>query len=344
MKIKAQTVLVLLLLSLFSTVVISQAYAENNTANGNLKAVDKANYPTVERLAAGSKEALTNQKERISKRIPLEVENGIGMRFRLVPAGYFNMGTPTTEKGRKNDETQHRVTLTKAFYLGVREVTQLQWKKVMGKDWDANRMQPSAIMLSTGGQLRTNGDDLPIIRVSWDDCQDFLKKLCQMEGVPEGTYRLPTEAEWEYACRAGTEAAFYAGEVTSPEGQDPILDTIGWYSDSQNGDPLQPTGRKQPNAWGLYDMSGGVSEWVQDACTYDRSVGIITSTYQDNVKDPISEKGDGGRVIRGGSWSNYARQCRCGSRNGGNQTTVYNSTGLRVVVQPRFLSEKIQPK
>jgi C1A family cysteine protease len=165
-----------------------------------------------------------------------------GIVLRLIPAGTFTMGSPAREAGRDKDETLHQVTLTQAFYCGKFEVTQGQWQEVCG---------------SNPSRFADAGPDAPVETVTWEECQTFVRALCEMEGVPEGTYRLLTEAEWEHACRAGSTTAYGFGDSVSALGQ------YAWYSD--NGDSqTHPVGQTLPNAFGLYDMHGNVWEWCAD--------------------------------------------------------------------------------
>ena len=172
----------------------------------------------------------------------MEATNSIGMKLRLIPAGEFMMGSPGTESGREDDETQHRVSITKPFYLGVTEVTQEQYQKVMGTN-------PSYF----------KGPQNPVETVSWADAVEFCRKLSAMpaEKTAGHVYRLPTEAEWEYACRAGTTTAYSFGDDASRLGD------YGWFGGNSDSKTHQ-VGEKKPNAWGLYDMHGGVYEWCQD--------------------------------------------------------------------------------
>ena len=171
-------------------------------------------------------------------------KNSLGQEFKLIPAGTFTMGSPSDEPGRDIDEgPQHTVTLTQPFYMMTTEVTQAQWEAVMGSN-------PS----------RFSGcPNCPVETVSWDDVQKFISGM----NVGEWTYGLPTEAQWEYAARAGSTTAFYNGGITDTgKGYDPNLDVIGWYAynmDTQHH-PARPVAQKAPNAWGLYDMSGNVFE------------------------------------------------------------------------------------
>ena len=146
------------------------------------------------------------------------------------------MGSPNNDKVRESSEgPQHQVTISRPFYMGTFQVTQAQWQKAMGNN-------PSMFQ----------GDNLPVVQVSWNDCQVYLRKLCELEGVPDHTYRMPTEAEWEYACRAGTITSFYTGDSESD------LARAGWY-DGFSDLKIHPLGQKAPNGFGLYDMHG--NDW-----------------------------------------------------------------------------------
>jgi formylglycine-generating enzyme required for sulfatase activity len=206
------------------------------------------------------------------------VTNSLGMKFAWIPPGTFKMGSPVGEPGRNDDEVQHDVILTKGFYLGVYEVTQAQWRAVMGDN-------PSAF----------KGDDYPVECVSWADCQKFCEKLSLRDGR---RYRLPTEAEWEYACRAGT-----TGEYSSGNGEN-ALRKVGWYAGNSN-DRTNPVGGLAPNAWGLYDMHGNVWEWCADWYA-PYPVGI--------VRDYQGPMFGGFRVLRGGSWGHIPGYCRAADR------------------------------
>ena len=199
-----------------------------------------------------------------------------GITFILVEPGSFLMGSPADELNHEPDESQHRVTLTKAFYLGETEVTQAQWKRVMdGKN-------PS----------RFSGDDrLPVEQVSWYDCQEFLRK------AGEG-YRLPTEAEWEYACRAGSSMRFCFGDEEEKLGE------YAWFSDNY-GSTTHPVGQRKPNSWGFLDMHGNVWEWCQDRYGAYPS-GPATDPSGPTSGDPV--------VLRGGSWYYYPGHCRSANR------------------------------
>ncbi|MBT5122983.1 MAG: formylglycine-generating enzyme family protein, partial [Planctomycetaceae bacterium] len=168
------------------------------------------------------------------------------MKLKLIPAGTFLMGSPESEEGHEDDETQHKVTISKPFYMQTTEVTQGQWKAVMGTEpWK-------------GEDDVKEGPDYAASYVSWDDAIDYCKKLSEKEGK---TYRLPTEAEWEYACRAGTETAWSFGNDEKELG-DYAWNLKNAY-DIGKGYAHQ-VGQKRPNAFGLYDMHGNVYEWCHD--------------------------------------------------------------------------------
>lgn len=194
--------------------------------------------------------------------------------------GDFERGSPETEAGRQTDERSHRVTLTKGFWIAKTETTQEQWKKVMG---------------SNPGHF--SGTNLPVEQVSWDDAQAWCKKMNALHPLPAGTeWGLPTEAQWEYACRAGTSGP-YAGAS---------LDALAWY-DGTSGNTVQAVGTKSANPWGLHDMHGNVLEWCADGYTEAYPVGP--------VKDPRGAVGaDGFRVLRGGAWESPDFGCRSASR------------------------------
>lgn len=216
----------------------------------------------------------------------ITLPGGAAMEMVWCPPGTFLMGSPESEEGAY-DETQHQVTLTKGFWMAKYEVTEGQWKSVMGTAWFRE------------------GDDFPAEGVGWDDAQEF----CQKAGL-----RLPTEAEWEYACRAGS---------TGPYGGTGRLEEMGWYWGEARW--KHPVGQKKANAWGLHDMHGNVSEWCSDA--YGR--------YPDGaVTDPSTREPAGdrvGRVLRGGSWHNDAMLCRSAARRSSAPAGRGGSSGFRPV-------------
>ena len=226
---------------------------------------------------------------------PKGFTNSIGMKFVWIKPGNFTMGSPKEENERFPEETQHKVTLTKGFYMGVYTVTQEQWKEVMGNN-------PSFFK---------GEKNLPVEMVSWDDCQEFIKKLREKD---KKAYRLPTESEWEYACRAGTTTPFHFGETISTDQAN--YDGEAVYGNGKKGvfrKKTTPVGTFPANAWGLHDMHGNVWEWCQD---------WYGEYPQKEVVDPQGpEKGEF-RVLRGGSWHGYPQFCRSAFR-------VWNGPGFR---------------
>lgn len=209
------------------------------------------------------------------------VINSLGMTFVYIPSGEFMMGSPDDEKERDSDEQQHHVRLTKGFLMQTTPVTQGQWKSVMGNN-------PSF--------FKDSGDGCPVERVSWHDACKFIDTLNQMEKTEK--YRLPTEAEWEYACRAGTSTRFYTGNTHRD------LARAGWYRKNSGG-KTHPVGSKAPNAWGLYDMHGNVWERCHD---------WYGKYPPDSIINPTGPESGSGRVVRGGSWDVVARNCRSACR------------------------------
>ena len=260
--------------------------------------------------------------------------DGVEYAFRWCPAGTFLMGSPTNEISRCIDETQHQVTLTKGFWMLETEVTQAMWQSVM----DSN---PSVFF---------TGDNLPVMCVCWHACQEFCSKLSSKIGMK---ITLPTEAQWEYACRAGTTGP-YAGD----------LDAMSWYGESdldvmrqhkerkENGPDanggygrLHAVGQKKPNAWGLYDMHGNVWEWCEDldgaypndAVTdptgpnlgENRAIHDDGSDSEEEISDDYED-----RIIRGGSCNDTAEYCRSAYRGSIFSTCNSIIQGFRVVACP----------
>lgn len=215
--------------------------------------------------------------------------NSIGMEFVYILPGGFLMGSPPDEYGHEELERQHQVSLSKGFYLQKTEVTQKQWKTIMGYN-------PSHFL--------NCGENCPVEQVSWHEAQEFIKKLNKRENTKK--YRLPTEAEWEYACRAGTNTAFSNGSIEKDTcGNNPYLDAAGWYyRNSEKG--THSVAQKQANAWGLYDMHGNVWEWCQD---WERKYPFHPAT------DPVGPPTGLARIRRGGSWSHYPLFCRSAYRS-----------------------------
>ncbi|MDM8550055.1 SUMF1/EgtB/PvdO family nonheme iron enzyme [Desulfobacterales bacterium HSG2] len=233
--------------------------------------------------------------------------NSIGMKFVHISPGTFMMGSPSDEPERDDDERLHRVTLTKGFYMQTTEVTQGQWKAVMGNN-------PS--------NFKNCGNNCPVEQVSWDDVQEFIEKLNRKEGA--GKYSLPTEAEWEYACRAGTDTPFSFGRCLSTnqanyDGNYPLKGC----SKGKYREKTVPVASFPANPWGLYDMHGNVWEWCQD------TFGI----YARDQTDPIYIVGSV-RVFRGGSWVYDARDCRSANRYSYSPAYRLNYVGFRLARTP----------
>ncbi len=237
--------------------------------------------------------------------------NGVKFEMVLIKAGSFMMGSSESENGRDDNEVQHRVTLTQDFYMGKYEVTQEQWVTIMGKN-------PSEFI----------GDKKPVENVSWEDAQRFIEKLNARDDMKNSRmkFRLPTEAEWEYACRAGTTTVYsfgnkLNGDRANCKGNYP-------YGTNEKGAYLGRTtevGCYAPNAWGLYDMHGNVSEWCEDWYG-DYSNGAVT--------DPTGPASGSYRVWRGGSWNYSARGCRSAFRGNGHLTRRLDIFGFRLVLAP----------
>lgn len=232
------------------------------------------------------------------------VEPSTGMRFMLIPAGQFQMGSPPGEPGHESQEVLHDVRITAPFYLGKFEVTQQQWQQVMGD-------QPS--------WFSQCGADCPVERVDWHRAREFLTRLSALAGHD---FRLPTEAEWEYACRAGTVSPFSSGAslpatIANYDGRYPYPGSApGVY----RGSPV-PVGSFPANAWGLHDLHGNVWEWTADAhCPYPGSA----------TADPRGECDSELKVIRGGSWAFNADSARCALRYTHRPADSGFSLGFRV--------------
>jgi formylglycine-generating enzyme required for sulfatase activity len=230
--------------------------------------------------------------------------NSLGMKFVYIPPGTFQMGSAPGEPGRDSNEIQHQVTLTGGFYMQTTEVTQGQWRAVMGDN-------PSKFKKC---------DKCPVETVSWEDCQKFIQKLNSKENTD--TYRLPTEAEWEYACRAGTDTPFNTGGClkTNQANYDGNYPLAG-CSKGRFRQKTVPVAGFAPNAWGLYDMHGNVWEWCAD----------WNGDYKsENVSDPAGPPSGATRVIRGGSWFSYASLCRSAFRSSVVPDYRDNLVGLRL--------------
>jgi formylglycine-generating enzyme required for sulfatase activity len=241
------------------------------------------------------------------------ITNSIGMTLALIPAGEFLMGSLDSDKGAfDREKPQHRVRITKPFYLGVYPVTQAEYGRVMGEN-------PSWFCKSGRKQDKIGKEDtsqFPVENVSWEDAVEFCKRLSEKE---MREYGLPTEAQWEYACRAGSKTRYSFGDDEN------LLGEYAWFVLNSGGRP-HPVGRKQPNAWGLYDMHGNLWEWCQD----------WYGEYQANspADDPTGPTTGSYRVFRGGSWCLPARNCRSADRYGSAPGSLAEDLGFRVSLVP----------
>lgn len=233
--------------------------------------------------------------------LPGTITNSIGMKFVLIRAGEFMMGAgPEDEEARDDEKPQHLVRITKDFYMGQYPVTQGQWQALMGNNPSHFKGSP----------------DLPVENVSWYDAKNFADKLSAKEKVKEKVkYRLPTEAEWEYAARAGTTDKYYWGNWMDGD--------YCWY-DENSGNKTHPVGQKKPNEWGLYDMLGNVYEWCRDQCGKDYY-------GKSPAADPTGPSFGDFRALRGGSWCDESNLVRVSNRYGRAPAYRYRSYGFRLV-------------
>ncbi len=276
---------------------------------GCQKPNEKITISTGEQLAPN---AIYNSTD---ERIVLEsVTNSIGMKLVLIPKGTFMMGSPESEPSLRKNESQHEVTISKDYYLGVTEVTQGQYEKVMGTNPSLRWMY----------ELRSL--EYPVVEVSWypvdgvywEDAVEFCKRLSELpeEKKAGRVYRLPTEAEWEYACRAGSTTAYSFGESSESLGD------YAWF-DKNSNQMTHPVGEKKPNAWGLYDMHGNVWEWCSDwRGGYPKGA----------VSDPTGPKEGSLRVYRGGGWAFDYVQGRSADRKWYYPSLRYIGNGFRVAL------------
>ena len=233
----------------------------------------------------------------------VDIGHGVRLEMVLIAAGEFMMGSPESDGHARGDEKpQHRVRITKPFYLGKYPVTQEQWNEVMANN-------PSI----------ADGLQNPVDSVSWEDCQKFCDVL-NTKPHPEGKFKLPTEAQWEYACRAGNTTTYSFGNDESE------LSAHAWYFENSHRQS-HPVGGKMPNAWGLYDMHGNVCEWCQD--WYD--CGYYAHSSTDDPAGPVTGSE---RAFRGGSWDLPARMCRSACRSDGDPACHNYLLGMRVCLAP----------
>lgn len=260
------------------------------------------------------------------------VTNSVGMKLVLIPKGTFMMGSPATELGRATfgddrEETQHPVTISQDFYLGVTEVTQSQYSKVMGVNPSRFQGKDASWRLGKRGEP-VDTSNYPVEFVEWGDAVEFCKRLSELpeEKAAGRHYRLPTEAEWEYSCRAGSETAYSFGDNVE------FLDQHAWFTSDPDASEQRiaerEVARLKPNRWGLYDMHGSVEEWCADW------VGPVST---DAVTDPSGPFEGEDRVVRGGSHGHEARHCRSARRSGFFPSFASPLCGFRVAMleQPK---------
>jgi formylglycine-generating enzyme required for sulfatase activity len=230
-----------------------------------------------------SQEPLPLEKDNVASRpqerdpLVLSLGDGVVMEFAWIPPGRFPMGSPANELGRFPDERLHPVSIPCGFWMGKHEVTQRQWSR-----------------LANANPSRFVGEENPVENVTWDDCRRFVREMNRKFANLDdgGRFALPTEEQWEYACRAGTTTRFHSGDGR----QD--LQTVAWFA--CDGNSTHPVGRKRPNAWGLFDMHGNVWEWCRDVYTHPSRRTLSPPGWS--------------RVLRGGSWDDYEANCRSANR------------------------------
>jgi len=253
-----------------------------------------------------------------------EITNSVGMKLVLIPKGRFLMGSPPDEVGSHDSKRRHEVTISRDYYLGVHEVTQAQYKKVMGKNPSYFQGDQVAERHPQTNRVVKDVDSSnhPVESVSWDEAVEFCQRLSALpeEKKAGRVYRLPTEAEWEYACRAGSQTVYGYGNNAESLGE------YAWY-DGNSGSKTHSVGQKKPNAWGLHDMHGNAWEWCSDWFGAD----YYTQSPKDDPKGPLSGSF---RVLRGGSWLNPAGFCRSAHRDGRFPDYRNLNLGFRVSAGP----------
>ena len=250
----------------------------------------------------------SESSRKAGERMVLPVK-GVEYAFRWCPAGTFTMGSPEGELGGYSSlEKQHQVTLTRGFWMLETEVTQAMWKGITGDN-------PSHF----------KGDKLPVENVSWEDCQKFIEQLNELRVAPSGyRFSLPTEAQWEYACRAGTTTALNSGKnLTDEKYNCPNLNELGWYDWQGENKTTHAVGQKKSNAWGLFDMHGNVYEWCLD---------WYGGYPNGSVTDPTGAFSGSDRVLRGGCWYDSARHCRSANRGINVPSYRYSYFGVRLAL------------
>jgi formylglycine-generating enzyme required for sulfatase activity len=239
----------------------------------------------------------TSEQKAPAKTEVVDLGGGVTMEFVLIPRGAFQMGSFMEAAGDADETPRHQVTLTQPFFLGKYEVTQEQWTRLMGSN-------PS----------RFKGAKRPVDTVSWNDCQRFLEKLHAKTGR---TFTLPTEAQWEYACRAGTDLRWNIGDQPTSFGEH------AWFIQN-SGKTTHPVGEKKPNAWGIHDLYGNLGEWCADwyANPYPKGDAV----------DPQGPPAGQSKVIRGGAWGDDPINARSAYRNANGPDGAHDGIGFRCVM------------
>ena len=232
---------------------------------------------------------------------PVDLGDGLTFEMSELRPGDYSMGSPHSEPGRRPGETLHKVQITNPFQLAAAPVTRGKWRAIMQREPPGH----------------AGDDELPVTNVSWDDVHTFLDVLNARHAIRGYEWRLPTEAQWEYACRAGS---------TGPYAGTGRIDDMAWYA-GNSGSAIHPVRQKKPNAWGLYDMHGNVWEWCEDA--WSDSLG------RDDKTDPFVAGTDRERVARGGSWNHSAALCRSACRMKMPRSARFDNLGFRVALVPR---------
>ncbi|MEY4245937.1 MAG: hypothetical protein RLZZ245_3522 [Verrucomicrobiota bacterium] len=272
-------------------VVESEQAGEERVIKAGEERVIKAGEERV--IKAGEEKVIKAGEEKV-----IEIAPGVTMIFCWCPAGEFTMGSPKSEAYRHADEDQVEVTLSQGFWMAKTEVTQAQWLTVMGEN-------PS----------KFEGANRPVENVSWHDAQDFLIKINASVVNADGSKMLlPTEAQWEYACRAGEAGWRYSGGT---------VDDVAWYN-KNSSEQTHSVGTKKPNAWGLQDMHGNVWEWCADLHTSELKGGV----------DPRGAASGSYRMGRGGSWDGHEAYCRVAHRGNFDPSNRYSYMGFRVALVP----------
>ena len=282
-------------------------------------------------LAAGASRATDATESQAPGKI---ITNSVGMKLARIPSGTFLMGSPRTEKERDGEEVLHEVAIPRPFYIGVYEVTQREFAALMGEE-------PRAIFRAGRG----GGPDHPMENVLWKEAVAFCDRLTARPDEKRAgrVYRLPTEAEWEYACRAGTTTTFHDGDSLSSR-QANFNGRYPYGDDAETGSYLRKTakvGSYRPNTFGLYDMHGNVAEWCAD--WYDKDY-YANSPPEDPLGPPVGvlsdDFGNFYLAVRGGSWLDDARACRAAYRQRAMHRNRYRIIGFRVVCEVEASAEE----